>query len=65
MNYIKRLEQENDGLKGRLTYIRDRLNALEEYLNSDKFHTGHELDGYVNIRDIFLRLEGAKNATLF
>jgi len=52
MNYIKSLK--ND--KAQLEMAKDRtglaLSDLAQYLNSDKFRCGDDLDGYVNIDDV-------------
>jgi hypothetical protein len=52
MNYIKSLK--ND--KAQLEMAKDRAHMaicdLAQYLNSDKFSCGNELDGYVNVDDV-------------
>lgn len=56
MNYIKRLEQENEELKKQLAEIEDKIIELKIYMSSDKFKSGNELDGYVNIADVWHRI---------
>jgi cell division protein FtsB len=53
MNYIKKLQQENEELKDDIKKIKDDVTDLFIYLQSSKFQE----DNYVNRSDIFLRLE--------
>jgi hypothetical protein len=39
-----------------LEEVNSRMKELRAYLNSEKFHCGDELDNYVNISDVILRL---------
>jgi hypothetical protein len=57
MNYIKRLEIENEEKQNRIQELEDRIHQLKVYLDNDKFKGEGDLQGYVNIRDIFLRLQ--------
>lgn len=56
MNYIKKLQLENKEKDEKLAAIREDVNALYRYLQSEKFYT----NTYVNKNDIFLRLENVQ-----
>lgn len=56
MNYIKRLEQELAEMKTLAEEARNEATSLRRYLTSDKFRSGNELDGYVNVKDVLTRL---------
>ena len=62
MNYIQRLKIQNEAQHREIMAIKDRLNGLRIYMNSPKFHSGNELDNYVNIRDVLAYLEEAESA---
>jgi hypothetical protein len=57
MNYIKRLQNENDEKEKTIEQLRDIMHELRLYMMSDKFQGNCDLSGYVNIRDVLLRLE--------
>jgi len=56
MNYIKKLESLNKAHGDTIVNISTRLDNILAYLNSSKFYCGSELDGYVSVQDIMLRL---------
>jgi len=56
MNYIKKIESLNKANEDTLANISARLDNILAYLNSPKFRCGSELDGYVSVQDIILRL---------
>ena len=57
MNYIKRMEMEVQEKSLEIEAINDKINELRRYLNSDKFQAEqNDLQGYVNIKDVLLRL---------
>lgn len=56
MNYIKQLQEENKELKNTIKESQEIIHELYQYLHSSKFHQ----DNSVNIHDIFLRLEPAR-----
>lgn len=62
MNYIKRLKRENEAKQARIDRLEAALTDLDVYLTSNKFHSGHELDGYVNVKDIILRTTEGRQA---
>ena len=57
MKFIKALQAENSELKETISLMNEDIKNLFFYLNSSKFHCGDELDGYVNIQDVFERLK--------
>lgn len=57
MNYIKKLQQENEEKQEKIQELEDKIHELKMYLLSDKFSAEGDLQNYVNVRDIFLRLE--------
>ena len=57
MNYIKKMEMEVREKSLEIEAINDKINELRRYLNSDKFQSEqNDLQGYVNIKDVLLRL---------
>ncbi len=56
MNYIHRLQDEVCERNKQLVAIFYQLQLLRVYLESAKFRCGHELDGYVSVTDVLLRL---------
>lgn len=59
MNYIKRLEYENRKHAAEIVGLRSTIQDLKLYLTSEKFHA----EPWVNIKDIFLRLEEGERKT--
>lgn len=59
MNYIKRLQAENQQLKQQLKAAHDATMELYSYCGSDKFKgpSGYGGPTYINKNDIFHRLE--------
>ena len=53
MNYIKKLQLDVKNANDNRAEIEAIVNDLSRYLNSNKFNCGDDLDGYVNIKDIF------------
>ena len=53
MNYIKRLEEENREKNEAVVKGLGAINEIRRYLNSEKFRCGDDLDGYVNVADMF------------
>jgi hypothetical protein len=60
MNYIKKLQAENDSLNSTLTDLKNLENDLRRYLTSDKF-AGFE-NKFVNPDDILRRLDEFRQA---
>jgi hypothetical protein len=60
MNFIKQLQSDNADKDQEIKDLRDAIGELRMYMLSDKFNSNCELNGYVNIKDILLRLEGTK-----
>lgn len=63
MNYIARLKAEREAAERELRALRLGLNHLRAYLVSDKFAMPRgtdQLTGYVNVKDVFLRLSEAE-----
>lgn len=56
MNYIQRLQIELKEEQEKRQEIEEKISDLFRYLNLDKFKHG-ELESYVNIKDVFLRLQ--------
>lgn len=56
MNYIKQLQETVQEQEQRIAELEQRIADLKRYVNLDKFHCEGELQGYVNIKDILLRL---------
>lgn len=57
MNYIKQLQLKIGILEADKEAVDEIVTELYQYINSDKFMCGDELDGYVNIRDISIYLD--------
>lgn len=57
MNYIKSLQVDIKLKEQKIKDLEDMIYELRKYVLSDKFNSGCELNGYVNIRDILLRTE--------
>lgn len=55
MNYIKSLQEQLKEEQEKRQELEDKISELKHYLNLDKFKSG-ELEGYVNVKDVFLRL---------
>ena len=60
MNYIKKLESENEFLKNKILEISDIENDLRRYLSSSKFH-GFE-NKFVNPDDIIRWLDTIRDS---
>lgn len=56
MNYIKQLQTDNGEQARTIEEMREMIADLRDYVLSDKFQSNCELSGYVNIRDILLRI---------
>jgi len=56
MKYINRLEELVKHQSTQLALIDDGLYRLIQYLNSPKFTDESELQGYVNTKDVLLRI---------
>lgn len=57
-------------LKGQIGEREDRLDEIDEkilelmsYMNSEKYHCGDEMDGYISISDVQTRLEEMREYT--
>ena len=61
MNYIKRLQNENQEKLDAIKAVREEFNLLEKYLLSDKFRCGDELDGYVSVQDVLNHIDGIRD----
>ena len=44
--------------------INELINEFQQYLNSDKFACGNELDGYINISDVHDMLDQIRDINL-
>jgi hypothetical protein len=64
MNHIHNLQAQVRTLRFKQETLLNGLTDLTAYLLSSKFHSGHELDGYVNIKDVLARIEAAKSEAL-
>lgn len=62
MNYIKRLEGEKKDAQEAREKALEALQELEVYLDSAKFRCGDDLDGYVNVSDVVLRLREIRSS---
>ena len=56
MKYINRLEELVKHQSNQLAVLEDGLYQLIQYLNSPKFIAESELQGYVNTKDVLLRI---------
>ena len=56
MNYIVQLKQDNAMFAKRLAAIEQGIMDLRAYLQSSKFASPGELQGYVNVDDVDKRL---------
>lgn len=56
MNYIKQLQEDNQDKQNRIQELEDKIAEVMRYINSDKFKAEGDLQGYVNIKDIALRI---------
>jgi uncharacterized protein YlxW (UPF0749 family) len=56
MNYIKRLQEDSQEKQNRIQELEDKIAEVLRYVNSDKFKVEGELQFYVHIMDINLRL---------
>jgi hypothetical protein len=57
MNYIKQLQDDKKDKEQKIEELEGMISELRSYMLSDKFNSGCELSGYVNIKDILLRLD--------
>lgn len=66
MNYIQRLEQENERLHQALLALRSELTSLRTYVDSEKFKTqeGGERKDWIATGDIANWLDNARMITL-
>ncbi len=62
MNYIKKLQTENETLKARIAAFESGLDSIKQYVTSSKFSCGDAKDGYVAVEDIILRVEEVRSA---
>lgn len=56
MNYIKKLQLEVENKQERINELEEIIFQLKRYVNLPKFHCEGELQGYVHIKDVLLRL---------
>lgn len=61
MNYIKKLQKDNEEKAECIKALSQELNFLEEYLLSSKFRCGDELDGYVSTQDVLNRIDNIRD----
>jgi hypothetical protein len=54
--YINQLQDTLADVSAQRDSLKEMVQDLEAYLQSDKFRCGDELDGYVNINDVLARL---------
>jgi hypothetical protein len=57
MNHIHKLQREVRALIVEKSALLVSIHDLAVYLQSSKFNSGHELDGYVQVGDVLRRLE--------
>jgi len=62
MNYIQKLKEENVEYINKINSALDEIIAIRCYLQSNKFCCGNELDGYVSISDVQVRLDNVRDA---
>lgn len=58
MNYIKKLESENEEKQREIERLEQKIQELRIYLDNPKFKMEGELQGYVNIADVYRMLDG-------
>ena len=58
MNYIKPLQSDKADMVEQAEIALEKLDDLRAYLHSSKFRCEGALEGYVNVRDVLMRLEG-------
>jgi hypothetical protein len=63
MNYIKRMKKEAKEKDAQIEALEKGLSGILAYIGSDKFRTG-ELQGYVNVIDIELRVRETLDSAL-
>lgn len=65
MNYIQRLEQENEKFHQALLALRSELNRMRSYIESDKFRTqeGGERKDWIATKDIATWLDDTRMLT--
>ncbi len=62
MNYIKRLQKENEAKDAKIKALEEGLQSIENYLSLPKFREEHKFAGYVNVSDVFLRITELRRA---
>ena len=63
MRYINTLQNQVKERNETLSEISTGILELKSYLLSEKFRCGDQLDGYVNVKDVLLRLEEIESST--
>lgn len=56
MNYIKQLQQDILDKDQKIRELEEQIADLRAYMLSDKFQAEGDLQGYVNIKDVLLRI---------
>lgn len=54
MNYIQRLQTENEELRAMVEAAQNELQAFRAYMASSKFNCGDSLDRYINTSDALI-----------
>ena len=62
MNYIRQLQAQEAALQREIEALKNGFTDLRRYLQSEKFHCGDRLDGYVNVGDVLAYLRHAEDA---
>jgi hypothetical protein len=62
--YIHKLQEENKQLKETIDLAKFGLTELQNYLMSDKFRCGNELDEYVNVKDVQSMINNVQSVLL-
>jgi len=61
MNYIKQLQETLETTSHQKRELKRIISELRSYVQSNKFHSGNELDNYVSCQDVLNRTEDYLN----
>ena len=62
MNHIHKLQKDARDQRAEIEALRAGITRVIAYVNSTKFACGDQLDGYVSIKDISVRLQETLSA---
>lgn len=62
--YVRRMDRERREAQAELAALKESLYELKGYLNSPKFRSPSDRQGYVNVDDVLLRLDEGSYAAL-